>query len=591
MSRRGRPPHPDILTPREWETLDLLRQGLSNEEIAQRLGISLSGAKYHVSEILSKLGVSSREEAARWSPGERPWWMATLAPIVIWRKLSFGWLAPVVTASAAIVVAGGIGLLVWGLLVTRDDDSSASVGVPLALPAGDRLAYVGADGNLWVLDDTGPARRLTDDGDATAPRWSPDGGWLLFVRRSATEDELQARAWLVRPDGSGAHELDAPDAVWSPSGDKLAYIENGGLWVTEPHGEAEQILPDVFGATEAAWSPDGRRLALARVRPFVYPESVPLEERGPQTVQIPRDNGVYLIDTDGGEPQALAMVEEIQQVWAQGEARERPGATPVSALGVVGVSGLQWSPDGRAVAFQALGLSASMTADGLPLFTVAAKGGTPLYHGIMLRSPALLDWFPDGSRFVFTLGGGRDVYWGKRLAIGEVGVPGAQVIAEDPEPALRPTGLATEALDWPARSDAWPVISPDGQRVAFQASEARRDAMPRLDVGKIEGSREGIWVVDADGANLRQLTFDPDYLDFYPRWSADGELVMFVRTDGEGFRENGASLPGAHAEIWLVRPDGSEAKRLTSDLLRISSYYGLFDWDDYVAWHRAPANP
>ena len=591
MSRRGRPPHPDILTPREWEALALLRQGLSNEEIAQRLGISLSGAKYHVSEILSKLGVSSREEAARWQPEQRPWWTTAFAPLgFLWHKASFGWLSPVVTASAAIVVTAGIGLLVWGLLVTRGDGELAAP-ASLALPAGDRLAYVGTDGNLWVLNDTGPARRLTDDGAATAPRWSPDGRWLLFVKRSATDDELQGKAWLVRPDGSDAHELEAPDAVWSPRGDRLAYIANGGLWVTEPNGEAEQILRDGFGATEAVWSPDGRRLALARVRPFAYPESVPLEERGPQTVQIPRDNGVYLINTDGGDPQALAMVEEIQQAWAQGEEWERPGATPLSDLGVVGVSGLQWSPDGRAVAFQASGLSASMAADGLPLFTVVADVGSPLYHGTMLRSPALLDWFTDGSRFVFTLGGGRDVYWGKRLAIGEVGVPGAQVIAEDPAPSLRPTGLATEAPDWPARSDAWPVLSPDGQRVAFQASEARRDAMPRLDVGKIEGSREGIWVVDADGANLRQLTFDPDYLDFYPRWSADGELVMFVRTDGEGFRENRASLPGAHAEIWLVRPDGSEAKRLTSDLLRISSYYGLFDWDDYVAWHRAPANP
>ena len=39
--------------------LSLLREGLTNEQIAERLGISRDGAKYHVSEILSKLGVSS----------------------------------------------------------------------------------------------------------------------------------------------------------------------------------------------------------------------------------------------------------------------------------------------------------------------------------------------------------------------------------------------------------------------------------------------------------------------------------------------------------------------------------------------------
>ncbi len=49
MKRRGRPPYPDLLTPREQEVLAFLREGLSNEQIAQRLGVSVAGAKYHVS--------------------------------------------------------------------------------------------------------------------------------------------------------------------------------------------------------------------------------------------------------------------------------------------------------------------------------------------------------------------------------------------------------------------------------------------------------------------------------------------------------------------------------------------------------------
>ena len=61
----------DVLTPREREVLALLGHGLTNEEIAHRLDISLDGAKYHVSQILSKLGVPTREEAAVWRPEER----------------------------------------------------------------------------------------------------------------------------------------------------------------------------------------------------------------------------------------------------------------------------------------------------------------------------------------------------------------------------------------------------------------------------------------------------------------------------------------------------------------------------------------
>lgn len=51
------------LTEREIEVLKLMVEGLNNKEIADRLIIGLSTAKFHVSNVLSKLGVSSRIEA------------------------------------------------------------------------------------------------------------------------------------------------------------------------------------------------------------------------------------------------------------------------------------------------------------------------------------------------------------------------------------------------------------------------------------------------------------------------------------------------------------------------------------------------
>ena len=51
------------LTGREKEILSLMIDGLANTAIAERLGVSPSTAKFHVSNVLSKLGVTSRTEA------------------------------------------------------------------------------------------------------------------------------------------------------------------------------------------------------------------------------------------------------------------------------------------------------------------------------------------------------------------------------------------------------------------------------------------------------------------------------------------------------------------------------------------------
>lgn len=58
------PDNPETLTERETEVLRLVAQGLSNKELARALGIGEKTVKTHVSNILAKLGVQSRTQAA-----------------------------------------------------------------------------------------------------------------------------------------------------------------------------------------------------------------------------------------------------------------------------------------------------------------------------------------------------------------------------------------------------------------------------------------------------------------------------------------------------------------------------------------------
>lgn len=64
---RGRPRHNDRLTPAEWRTVDAVRHGLTNRQIAALRDISIDAVKFHVANAIAKLGLRNRKALRAWS--------------------------------------------------------------------------------------------------------------------------------------------------------------------------------------------------------------------------------------------------------------------------------------------------------------------------------------------------------------------------------------------------------------------------------------------------------------------------------------------------------------------------------------------
>ena len=91
---------------------------------------------------------------------------------------------------------------------------------------------------------------------------------------------------------------------------------------------------------------------------------------------------------------------------------------------------------------------------------------------------------------------------------------------------------------------AAPSVSPDGLKVAFRRTES---------VGQESINEFGdIWVMNADGSDLQQLTNNVLANNFNPVWSPDGSKIAFSRT-----------TPGANSDIFVMNADGSDVINLT----------------------------
>ena len=201
--------HRQSLTPRQEEVLALIGQGCTNGEIAERLDITLDGAKWHVSEIIAKLGVESREEAVEA-------WRSEQSLVRRFVRAARALLAPILVHKVVVAsVAGAVVLVAGGAIVlaahrsggnpanaanpVRDLPMSSTYGQVVDHPV--FATYQMIDSKIGWAQTTDAGIILTEEGGRTWRNASPAliGGATLLPGSVAIIDDNHASVVAAPP--------------------------------------------------------------------------------------------------------------------------------------------------------------------------------------------------------------------------------------------------------------------------------------------------------------------------------------------------------------------------------------------------------
>lgn len=288
-------------------------------------------------------------------------------------------------------------------------------------------------------------------------------------------------------------------------------------------------------ADEPAWSPDGSLVAYVS-RPHDSEESevrivntrgtgdrfvmeggtdVDWSPDGDRLVVAVRGEGLFTVRPDGTDQRQLTTAPVLHDLGGETQ-RALPG-------------NLRWSPAGDRIAFTRRDPLAGRSAADLLL--VDPDGGNLQQvtesDGHQVDG---LDWSPDGSRLAF-----------HRVTLGEPAPEPTDVYAVDADGG----GLQRLTHTDEAFSPAW---SPDGSTLA-------------LSVGNWQEFARDLFLVDADGSDLRRLASHPSDVR-HPDWSPDGEVLAFT---GRTCCLSGEYRPREGTDLYAVDADGTNPRRLTED--------------------------
>jgi DNA-binding CsgD family transcriptional regulator len=161
-------------TTRQRQVLDLIAAERSNAEVAAALGVSLDGAKWHMREILSKLGVDTREEAAEYWRRYNGW-QSRFARVFRGLLLAKLLGKAVIAAAAGVVI---IAAVVFAVAQWPDGDDGHFTGTPLDPSQGAPAVLAQADA---VLKRESGYTLLIEASNFELPQWGGSDAGIVRV--------------------------------------------------------------------------------------------------------------------------------------------------------------------------------------------------------------------------------------------------------------------------------------------------------------------------------------------------------------------------------------------------------------------------
>ena len=449
----------------------------------------------------------------------------------------------------------------------------AGANVPTIVFAADRVPVL--FGEIYRVGLDGRRTNLTRSAARdVSPVVSPDGRWVAF----ASDRGGYAALYIVGLDGRGLRRLSprlfrvgpgsglAAQIAWSPNGRRIAVAASGAapgqvLYVGDLDGRGQLITRDVVASP--TWSPDGRLIAF----------STGLAAGNLNAVRIVTPTGAtaWRVRGTGLRHQAWSRTGRLAISAAERSIRvyDEQGRLLTSFPG----QAFAWSPDGDRLAnMNGNRLEVRPGGSGRPVLSVPALKPNQVFSQ---GSENAVEWVGDTHVGIATDAGwtGIDLASGRawrppKLAFGTVSLNRSRAAA--PSTAGRFVRLEVSRLDGsdpqalarvPACINDSPIgdlqFTPDGQSLVYQSN-------------CLEPSAD-LYAIDPDGSRLRRLTRTPEH-ETEPNWSPDGNSITYVQQDTAGL-----ACHGCAESISVMDATGAHPQQLTS-----SSYSGIYD--DSPSW-------